>query len=105
MVRLTINKRPSDVHGDVALAAFQLLTRIITATPWRVRGLDGLAVHNACRRLRGASRLLTVEHQGKVMDGLEQHPAHEAPEPPIYQFATARSVWARMRQPPPERAM
>jgi hypothetical protein len=74
------------VDRNVPLAPFHPLGGIIAASVRRCRSFDGLAVDHAGRRARLPASLLPVEHQGDIVQGLEQQAADKAPEPPIHRL-------------------
>ena len=73
---------PVGIDSDVALATNNLLVCVI-ASPLRVRRFHRLAVKHATRGASFTPGTLTVQHQRHVVNGLEQHAAHEPPEPPM----------------------
>src|ERR1700738_1142566 len=73
---------PIRVHGDMAFAADDLLSRVITAL-FRHRRLDGLAVDDARRRTYFPPHPLAIDHQDNVVDGSEQEQTDKAAKPPI----------------------
>jgi hypothetical protein len=77
---------PVRVHRDVAFAAFNLLGRIVAASARGCGSFDRLAVDHAGRRARLPASLFPVEHQGDIVQGLEQQAADKAPEPPIHRL-------------------
>lgn len=70
------------IHGDMLLAPDNLLSSVVTYC-FRVRCLDALAVDHPGRRARFTARSLPVKHQFHVMNGLEQEPPGQFPEPAI----------------------
>ena len=69
----------------------------------RCRRLDGLAVENAGKGARLATRLLAVDHHGEVVDCVEQQQPHHASEPSV-DGRPRWEVFASMRQQHPVQA-
>lgn len=71
---------PVGVDGDVALAARDLLARVIAPLCAWCRGHHRLAVDHTRRRGGLSAGPLAVRHQRQFVDGLEQEPARQLPE-------------------------
>ncbi len=75
-------QRSVGIDGDMALAAGDLLARIVAAFLgiWR---LDRLAVEDARRRARLPAGPPPIRHQGTIMDGAAQRLSHESAKLPV----------------------
>ena len=90
------------IHRHMSLAPDGLLRTVVAPLRPRSRRLDRLAVDNPGARAGLAADALAVNHQGKVVNGAEQHQTHKAPEPPIHRLPGRKVL--RQHPPPTSRA-